>query len=153
MTKGKYREIKGDLLEMAKIGECFDIIAHGCNCHQMMGAGIALGVKKVFPMAHLIDHKDKREPIQRLGDLTYVHNIGSDVFVVNLYTQFYGGANLDYSALELSLRKLTMEFPAPRRIGLPMIGCGIAGGDWNKVKRIIKRVLSEYDVTIVIYDK
>ena len=149
---GNYREIKGDLLAMAKEGH-FDIIAHGCNCHKMMGAGIAYQIARQFPIAYQADKSDKRKPLQRLGDLTYSHNHLGRFIIVNLYSQYDGGANLDYSALELSLRKLSMIFTKGSKIGLPLIGCGIAGGDWEKVKPIIQRVLSDFDVTIVIYDK
>lgn len=37
------------------------------------------------------------------------------------------------------------------KIGLPQIGCGLAGGDWNKVKEIIKKELKDCFVTVVIY--
>lgn len=148
---GSYKEIKGDLLALAKEGK-FDYIAHGANCFQTMGAGIALGIKKEFGMAFLADHKDKREPISRLGDFTYHDYSELGLYVVNLYTQFQPGPNLDYIALELCLKKLAV-FTSGKRVGLPLIGCGIAGGDWKKVKRLIKKHLSRADVTIVIFDK
>ena len=33
-----------------------------------------------------------------------------------------------------------------------MIGCGLAGGDWNKVQLIIEEVFSDYPVTICKLD-
>ena len=33
-------------------------------------------------------------------------------------------------------------------IAIPKIGCGLAGGDWEKVKVIIEDVFSEYDVVV-----
>lgn len=151
---GNYKEVKGDLLKMAKEGK-FDLIAHGANCFQVMGAGIAAGVAKVFPDAYRADLADTRDQLQRLGDLTYVMDTESNTLIVNLYTQYQGGPNLDYIALELSLQKMVKRFSSKyyKTIGLPLIGCGIAGGDWKKVKKIIKRVLSDYNVTVVIYDK
>ena len=151
---GKYKEIKGDLLEMAKNHQ-FDVIAHGANCFKMMGAGIALQIKRQFNDAYVKDFNDKRSPLQRLGDFTYVrYKHGDNILsVFNLYSQFEGGPNLDYTALELSLKKLARTIEPNSKVGLPQIGCGIAGGDWKKVKKIIKRVLSEHNVTIVIFDK
>lgn len=149
---GSYKEINGDLLAMAKEGK-FDIIAHGCNCFKTMGAGIASSIAKTFPVAYQADKVDKRTPLQRLGDYTYATHYDSNTRIVNLYTQYNGGPNLDYSALELSLRKLSMVIDKNTKIGLPLIGCGIAGGDWEKVREIIQRVLSDFDVTIVIFDK
>lgn len=39
------------------------------------------------------------------------------------------------------------------RIGLPMIGCGLAKADWTKVKRIIQEELTDRNVTVVKYEK
>jgi O-acetyl-ADP-ribose deacetylase (regulator of RNase III) len=50
------------------------------------------------------------------------------------------------------MRKMNRVFKG-MRIGLPQIGCGLAGGDWNRVKEIIQRELKDMDVTVVIYDK
>jgi O-acetyl-ADP-ribose deacetylase (regulator of RNase III) len=37
----------GDLITLAKSAK-FDVIAHGCNCHSTMGAGIAPQMAKAF---------------------------------------------------------------------------------------------------------
>lgn len=144
-----YKEVKGDLIEMTKEG-AFDVICHGANCLKNMEAGIAKLIKTNFIRAYITDRDDMRLSRQRLGDLSYSYDIDSDTYVVNLYTQYYGGKNLDYEALTLSLRKLAMVFNEDTHIGLPMIGCGIAGGDWDRVKSIIKEELKEYKVTIVM---
>ena len=150
---GKYQEINGDLLQLAKEG-VFDVIAHGANCKQVMGSGIALQIKKQFPEVYKIDIKDTRTPNQRWGDYTFKpYNINNKIlYVFNLYTQYNPGPDLDYTALELSLKKLAKNIKPNSKIGLPQIGCGIGGGNWLKVKEIIQRVLSEHNVTIVIYD-
>ena len=78
------------------------------------------------------------------------------LYVVNAYTQYYYGKNhpdginkpLDYEALTLCLRKMNHIFKG-KHIGLPgLIGCGLAGGDKNKVKSIIKKELKDCNVTI-----
>ena len=150
---GKYQEINGDLLELAKSYK-FDVIAHGANCFKTMGAGIALQIKKQFPDVYQKDYQDIRTPTQRWGDYTAItYSNGKKVLsVFNLYTQYSPGPDLDYTALELSLKKLAKNIKPNSKIGLPQIGCGIGGGNWLKVKEIIQRVLSEHNVTIVIYD-
>lgn len=145
----KYQEIKGDLIELAKKGK-FDVIAHGCNCYKTMGAGIAYQISKHFPNAYSVDKNDKRLPIQRLGD--YTQYMSGDCMIVNLYTQYKPGKDLNYNALNLSLYKLNKKFSGCT-IGLPLIGCGIAGGDWNKVKSIIQEELKDCNVTVVFYDR
>ena len=72
--------------------------------------------------------------------------------VVNAYTQYQPGKNLDYEALTLCMRKINHIFKG-KHIGLPQIGAGIAGGDWNRIKTIIQQELKDCDVTVVIYNK
>jgi len=86
--------------------------------------------------------------VRKLGNYTWAkYKYG---YVINAYTQYLGGANLDYEALTLVLRKINHKFKG-EHIGLPQIGCGIAGGDWKKVRKIIKRELKNCYVTVVIY--
>lgn len=106
------------------------------------------------------------------------------LIVVNAYTQFMYGVNhtdgvskpLDYEALTLCLRKINHIFKG-KHIGLPLIGCHLAGGIWDytqlpqfecdnnlneeylqyangikkDVKTIIKQELKDMNVTIVHY--
>lgn len=82
-----------------------------------------------------------------------------DVFVVNSYTQYNYGRNhsdgttkpLDYEALTLCMRKINHTFKGSH-IGLPMIGAGLAGGDWNIIKEIIQKELKGCDITVVIFN-
>jgi O-acetyl-ADP-ribose deacetylase (regulator of RNase III) len=50
------------------------------------------------------------------------------------------------------MRKINSIFSG-KHIGLPQIGAGLAGGDWNKIKKIIQDELKDCKVTIVIYKK
>jgi len=81
-----------------------------------------------------------------------------DIIVVNSYTQYNYGKNhkdgvakpIDYEALTLCLRKINKTF-AGKHIGLPKIGAGLAGGDWNRIKKIIQTELKDMKVSVVIY--
>ena len=83
-----------------------------------------------------------------------------DVFVVNSYTQYNYGRNhsdgvlrpLDYEALTMCMRKINYRFKG-KHIGLPKIGAGLAGGDWDRIKKIIQSELTDCIVTVVIYKK
>lgn len=150
---GSYKELKGDLLALAKSGQ-FDIICQGCNCQKIMGSGIAKQIREQFPEAYKVDRDDIRNALQRYGDLshTYIGNHGN-CHVLNLYTQYMPGPYFNIIAFESSLLKLKLILEKDQKIGLPQIGAGIGGGDWEEIKLVIQRVLSEYDVTVVIYDK
>lgn len=83
-----------------------------------------------------------------------------DLFVVNAYTQYKYGRNhkdgvdtpFDYEAFTMCMRKMNKIFEG-KHIGLPQIGAGLAGGNWQKIKQIIKDELKNCIVTVVIYKK
>lgn len=175
-----YKEVEGDLIALTKEGN-FEVIAHGCNCFCTMGAGIALPMKYAFRCdAFDKEAPAYKGDINKLGTIDYrlVHyfpvikeiKIGDEkmksadfgglyVTVINAYTQYHYGKNspgceipLDYSALELCLRKINHNFKG-KKVGLPQIGCGLAGGKWEIVKGIIQKELCDCDTTVVIFKK
>lgn len=112
---------------------------------------------------------NNRGDINKLGTIDYLTHIRykpDDVgepfslSVVNSYTQYSYGKNhkdgvlkpIDYEALTMCMRKINHIFKG-KRIGLPKIGSGLAGGDWNIIKEIIINELKDCDVTVVIYKK
>lgn len=166
----RYYEIEGDLIELALNGR-FDVIAHGCNCFCKMGNGIAPLMAKNFGCdKYPLEGDEYIGVINKLGQIEYRNNIytlpnshdGYDqisfnLTVVNCYTQYYNrgnnplgrdAANIDYQALELCLRKMNFLFK-DKFIGLPKIGCGLAGGDWNIVSSMIQKEMKDCYVTIV----
>ena len=157
-----YKEIEGDLIKLALEGN-FDVIAHGCNCFCTMGAGIAPQMAKIFGCDRFfLENNQFRGDIDKLGriEVTEKDLITKSLYVVNAYTQYGFGSNhtngtqipLDYEALTLCMRKINHQFKG-QHIGLPQIGCGLAGGDWTVVKTIIQKELKDCNVTIVIYKK
>lgn len=153
-----YREIEGDLIEMAQLGE-FDVIAHGCNCFCTMGAGIAPQMAKAFGADKFrMEGDEYKGNFNKLGVIDPVTTDG--LTIINCYTQYSFGANhsdgtkspLDYTALRMCLRKIKFAYK-DKIIGLPQIGCGLAGGEWTIVKAVIKEELQDCDVTVVIYNR
>lgn len=147
-----YEELNGNLISLAKLG-LFDVIAHGCNCFCAMGAGIAKDIKREFDGAYIVDSQTKKGDYNKLGNYTKAYQHG--VWIYNLYTQYEYGREkiqIDYDALTLCLRKLNREC-AGKTIGLPLIGCGLAGGNWEKVKQIIKNELYDMDIKIIFFKK
>ncbi len=150
MSNWALKHIVGDLIRDAKQ---FELICHGCNCYNNMGAGIAAGVRKVFPEAYKIDCMTQYGDRKKLGTIT--HTINSTPIIVNAYTQYkYGGKemNADYNAIRSCMKIIKEKFTG-KKIGLPYIGAGLAGGDWNIIEQIIKEELDGEDVTIVKYEK
>jgi O-acetyl-ADP-ribose deacetylase (regulator of RNase III) len=169
----RYSEIHGDLITLANAGT-FEVITHGCNCHCTMGAGIAPQMAKAFSCDTFdMEDEEHKGDINKLGtidyELLYFSNwdkkfqkypddgdqILYKLYVVNSYTQYNYGTDsrpLDYDALALCLRKINFTFKG-KHIGLPQIGAGLAGGNWNIIQSIIKHELRDCKVTVVIYKK
>lgn len=144
--------VHGDLIQLAKRGD-FDVIVHGCNCFHSFGAGIARQIRHAFPAAYRADLATERGAYEKLGDIS-VAQCGN-VTVVNAYTQFeFGGGKrrANYSAIDDAFSNIKQRFPG-KRIGYPMIGAGLAGGDWDVIAPIIDRELDGEDHTLVMYQK
>lgn len=149
------KTIKGDLVKMALRGE-FELIAHGCNCMCAMGKGIALTIKKAFPKAYVVDCETEAKDKTKMGTCSVAEcelDKGS-VIIVNAYTQFHWKGpegNVCYEAIE-SCVKLIKENYSDKKIGLPLIGAGLGGGDWGRISKIIERELSGCDFTVVEFE-
>jgi O-acetyl-ADP-ribose deacetylase (regulator of RNase III) len=131
--------VKGNLIAMGKNND-FDIIVHGCNCFCTMGAGIAAQIAQQFPDANLADAETVRGDPGKLG--TYTIGMSGRLVILNCYTQFgISSTGLDvfeYTAFERVLDKIAHRF-GKWRIGLPLIGMGLAGGDEGRIVPMIER--------------
>ena len=149
-------EVQGDLLK----SDC-QVIAHGCNCYAVWGAGIAKQIKELYPFAYDADRDFLfKSPVRdKLGNISFSRvwkedgSLKSDCFVYNLYTQLGYGRDrvyVDYDAvmssfilMKLNLKQNPLWFYDDVKIGIPKIGCGLAGGNWELVKSIIEFVNSK----------
>jgi O-acetyl-ADP-ribose deacetylase (regulator of RNase III) len=131
------KHAKGNLLDLAENGD-FDIIVQGCNCFNTMGGGIAREIRERFPMAATVDDETQRGDYNKLGNYTTAFT--GKFLIVNAYTQYnmsQGTDVFEYGAFQLILEKLAFAFPG-KRIGLPYIGCGLAGGDSDTIIPMIE---------------
>ncbi len=156
MAKGTYKEVFGDLIELAQHGT-FDVIIHGCNCFNTMKSGIAPKMAEAFSCdIYPMEHKQFKGDINKLGTIDEgktpkITKSGKIVKVVNCYTQFSFGTDkrhLDYHALTLVFKKLNQKYES-LHLGMPLIGCGLAGGDWEVVKGLIHQFMPNVHVTVV----
>lgn len=161
---------QGNLLDMFEEGQ-FDLIAHGCNCEMNMSGGIAQQIAQRYPQAVQADYLSValwgtnevlgKYTISRVMD--YGKSKAKERHIVNLYTQLWAGNDFRLNALIDSLRMLNRQeaknrggflkrlITKKRTIGLPLIGCGIGGGDWKQVEAVFQSCLSEFNVTVVHY--
>ena len=162
---------EGDLLDKFDNGD-FDFIIHGCNCQNVMGAGIAKAIAYRYPEAKKADdkfHKTFNELGWSYKGKMALHSVAylprtRTSGIINLYTQeFPGSIPLDereffLDNLFIGLQNVFSKLNSLEnvKIGLPLIGCGIAGMDFDDVYRVIRHALwQNHDniesVTIVKY--
>lgn len=145
-------EIQGDLLAAP-----VDVICHGCNCFHTMNSGVARAIREKYPEAYNVDRAHtKKGDTAKLG--TFTKTAFSSVTIYNLYAQWdYGRLQnkvyVEYDKLEKALEAMKQDLIVNNRyetskIGMPRIGCGLAGGNWSVVKQIIKRVFQDKDIYI-----
>ena len=124
------KHTKGNLLDLAEAGD-FDIVVQGCNCFNTMGGGIAREIRERYPVVASVDMETVKGDYNKLGTWTECDAGEKNRFtVINAYTQYNmstGEDVFEYAAFALILQKLEKAY-GDKRIGLPYIGMGLAGG-------------------------
>lgn len=148
--------LHGNLIELFENNE-IEILIHGCNCFHTMGAGIAKTIKEKYPKAYMEDKKTTYGNKDKLGTYSVAEiNVNNKTqYIINAYTQFNYGRdkdNFSYETFPQLLKQINKDFSG-KKIGMPLIGCGLAGGDENKIISMIKEHLTEVDYTIVEIDR
>lgn len=132
------RIIPGNILSVRK-----GIIVHQVNCQRVMGAGLALKIKSMYPK-HYSDYLNT-PPI--LGG-TCITEVNPELFVVGVYGQDRFGSGRVYTNYDMLRKGLNTVATLSKEKHLPVylpfgIGCGLAGGSWDIVLPIIKEVLPD----------
>lgn len=114
-------------------------IFHQVNCRGVMGAGLALQLKKAYPkvMKNYLSHLRKNGD-SSLGT-SQVVKINGSLSVVNVFGQENIGAGLqtDYEALEKAFSTIDIDKSSDKIYFPHGFGCGLAGGDWAIVEPLI----------------
>lgn len=140
--------IKGNILNESK-----GLIVHGCNLQGVMGAGLAKELKDMYPSVwHDYIYRYRRG--LQLGDVIFT-KINHHLAIASAITQEHYGRDpnvvyVDYDAVKLAFDNInTYANRYHYHIKFPLIGCGLANGDWNVISKIIKNTLdSKLDVTL-----
>lgn len=137
---------KGDLLEATET-----IIAHQVNCHGVAG-GLAYHVFNKWPDAEN-DYSqliNRANPWSLLGMSQLTGQQEDGHIICNLYGQFFPGADYRPDALETALENLATNARVMGwSVALPYkISCGICGGDWETVLKIIEKTMQGVDCVI-----
>lgn len=135
------------------------IICHQVNCIGAMGAGIALQIKNKWPVVFNNYKKECQlfvhNPKKLLGKVQ--DTLVSDKLVVaNCFGQVYPGRNgimTDYQAWDAILEELndlsnffSLELHFPY-----MVGCGLAGGNWDTMLNKIRDKFESTNTKVFIH--
>jgi O-acetyl-ADP-ribose deacetylase (regulator of RNase III) len=133
------------------VGNGNRIIAHVCNDVGKWGKGFVLAISKLWPepQAEFLDLHSRQS--LKLGAVQLVR-VEKSVWVANMVAQRDVRTRgcvppIRYDALEKCLGELGFhahQFQAS--IHMPRIGCGLAGGKWEKVQSLITDTLPGTEV-------
>ncbi len=154
------QEVVGDLLSCKA-----DYICHQANFYGVMGAGVAASIRRrlLSPAAYSAYQKLCRTAGRGLlGEVQYLPCAADEPeirphIVFNLFCQDdqpqADGSLTRYDCMRSCLEKVERmaRENGCKRVALPgKMGCGIAGGDWRTVRRIIEDVFGKSPVTCTI---
>jgi O-acetyl-ADP-ribose deacetylase (regulator of RNase III) len=139
-------------------------IAHQCNCFSRRGAGLASAVFKAFPWADVYSNRFERGNDASLFGSITIHGDPkrNRRYIINIYGQLKPGKpspgqDSAVSRLEAFYKALDQiaETPELKSIGFPYgIGCGLAGGDWEKYESLLEGFaerVGERGVSVILY--
>lgn len=168
------RYIKGDATSPQSKGR--KIVCHIVNDLGKWGKGFVLAVSARWPeveKAYRWWYKNKAEHsgldfgigmTQDKFELGGVQSVmvQPDIVVCNMvgqhgvrggFTRSSSGPPVRYEAIALCLVRVVVsarQFHAS--VHMPRIGCGLAGGKWEKVEPLIQQTLCDADVDVTVYD-
>lgn len=134
------------------------IVCHQTNCIGVMGAGLALQIRNKWPKIYNAYKEEclafEQDPKKLLGHVQDIL-VSDGLVVANCYGQIFTGTGCmtDYKAWDVILDKLTdlsnyfsldLHFPW-------MVGCGLAGGDWETMLGKIKRAFGKSSINVFIH--
>ena len=136
------------------------IIVHVCNDIGAWGRGFVMALSKRWSepeQRYRAWHKDEEQPSFVLGEVQFV-KVAREIWVANLIGQrdirsSDGVPPIRYDAIRVGLKSVAGEAKhLNASIHMPRIGCGLAGGDWTEISRIIDDELMSVGVPVTVYD-
>lgn len=143
------------------IGEGKKIIAHVCNDIGAWGKGFVLPLAKKWPLAqkqYLAAFK--ADPVPVLGNIQIVA-VAPELWIINMIGQHkittrYSKEEIPpvrYEAIGTALRQVAAFAEKEQAsVHMPRIGCGLAGGTWDKIAPLILEAFADGDTPVYVYD-
>ncbi|MGW3247085.1 macro domain-containing protein [Streptomyces sp. NPDC001070] len=150
--------VRGDA--SAPQGKGVKLIVHVCNDLGGWGRGFVLAISRRWPepeAAYRRWHRERAKNDFDLGAVQFVQ-VAERVWVANLVGQRgirtgSKGAPVRYDAIGTGLAAVAgkaAELGAS--VHMPRIGCGLAGGRWERVAPLIEEQLVRKGIAVTVYD-
>ncbi len=150
--------LKGDATVPQSSG--IKIIAHICNDIGGWGKGFVLAISKRWPepeAAYRKWHRERNANNFALGALQLIQTT-QYIHVANMVAQRgtktgSKGVPIRYEAVKKCLEGLAVKAKElGASVHMPRIGCGLAGGTWDKIEPLIEDLLSKKGIAVYVYD-
>jgi O-acetyl-ADP-ribose deacetylase (regulator of RNase III) len=144
-------ETKGNLLEAD-----VEALVNTVNCVGIMGKGIALQFKKAFP-ENFKDYEKACEKGQVLLGKMFLVNLNrlqNPRYIINFPTKKHWHADSRLKDIATGLEDLVRVIKELKihSVAIPPLGCGHGGLEWNEVRHLIEKFLSQLvDVQVMLY--
>jgi O-acetyl-ADP-ribose deacetylase (regulator of RNase III) len=137
------------------------IICHSCNDLGLWGSGFVVPLGNKYPIAKERYSKwaksaDFNSTPFRLGEVQFV-KVDPKIWVANIIGQkgvgFQKGPPVKYDALYDGFNKVA-EFATTQMadVVMPRIGCGLGGGSWETVEKLISQTLLRKGISVTVCD-
>jgi len=142
------------------VGDGPKIIVHVCNDIGGWGRGFVVALSKRWPQPeqrYRAWHRGEEKMPFALGEVQFVQ-VAENIWVANIIGQrdvrTIGGVSpVRYEAIRKALKRVAAEaVQLKASIHMPRIGCGLAGGKWEEVGRIVEQELTNKSVPVTVYD-
>jgi O-acetyl-ADP-ribose deacetylase (regulator of RNase III) len=164
--------VKGNLLNWKSDDGLsnWNVLVHGVNCKCAFASGLAGQIRAKYPEAYnKYMHSCQEKDLEGVSDDVFLGTFSVALVeggkrIVNLATQKEYGRDknvvyLSYDALKIGMETLraVLEWAGKEgraySLGIPhQIGCGLANGDWGKVKIILTEVWEKSSIPVYIVE-
>ena len=135
------------------------VIAHICNDIGAWGKGFVLALSKRWKYPEKQYKQWYKEGGNfALGEVQFV-SVEEKIWVANLigqhniYRDENGDPPIRYEAVEKGLRIIAdFAYEINAKVQMPRIGCGLAGGSWDRIEKLIRQTLLRKNIEVLVCD-
>ncbi|MCP3138181.1 macro domain-containing protein [Pyxidicoccus xibeiensis] len=139
--------VRGNLFEYPA-----DIRVNTVNCVGVMGTGVALAAKKLYPKMFLAYKEACLAGEIQPGRLN-IWKTGSE-WIINFPTKRHWRDKSRYEDIEAGLLALKsyLKSYGQVRVAIPALGCGHGGLEWERVSSMIRHHLADLDAKLFVFE-